>query len=76
MEGAHKKAKQGKYLFSGGKSGKIGKKEYQEIVIEQQLLSEWFRNQSQETKLCYTKMPVNRELTFDQDVTSEKMVNN
>ena len=26
IEGAHKKAKQGKYLFSGGKSGKIGKK--------------------------------------------------
>ena len=76
MEGAHKKAKQGKYLFSGGKSGKVGKKEYQERVIEQQLLSEWFRNESQETKLCYTKMPVNRELTFDQDVTSEKMVNN
>ena len=53
MEGAHKKAKQGKYLFSGGKSGKTGKQEYQERVIKQQLLSEWFRSEANKNKkLC------------------------
>ena len=50
MEGAHKKAKQGKYLSSGGKSGKTGKQEYEERVIEQQLLSEWFKSESNENK--------------------------
>ena len=73
MEGAHKKAKQGKYLFSGGKSGKTGKQEYQERVIEQQLLSEWFRSESnQNKKLC--KKSVNKQLNFDQESASGSMV--
>ena len=50
MEGAHKKAKQGKYLFSGEKSGKTGKQEYQERAIEKQLLIEWFISELNENK--------------------------
>ena len=73
MEGAHKKAKQGKYLFSGGKSRKTGKQEYQERVIEQQLLSEWFISESNENKkLC--KKSVNKQLNFDQESASGSMV--
>ena len=64
MEGAHKKAKQGKYFFSGGKSGKTEKQEYQERVIEQQLLSEWFRSESNENKKFHEKS-VNKQLNFD-----------
>ena len=64
MEGAHKKAKQDKYLFSGEKSGKTGKQEYQERVIEQQLLSEWFGSESNENNnLC--EKSVNKQLNFD-----------
>ena len=64
MECAHKKAKQGKYLFSGAKLGKTGKQEYPERVIEQQLLSEWFGSESNENKkLC--EKSVNKQLNFD-----------
>ena len=73
MEGAHKKAKQGKYLLSGGKSGKTGKQEYQERVIEQQLLSELFGSESNENKeLC--KKSVNKQLNFDQESASRSIV--
>ena len=77
MEGAHKRAKQGKFIFSGGKSGKIGKREYQERVIEQQILNEWFHSESIEAKKLSEKQSVSRHLNFDatRDTTSENMVN-
>ena len=50
MEEAHKKAKQGKFIFSGGKSGITGKREYQERVIEKQILNKWFHSESVEAK--------------------------
>ena len=43
MEGAHKRTKQGEYLFTGGSAGNTGKEDYQKRVITQQFLNEWFR---------------------------------
>ena len=43
MEGYHKLGKQGKFSFSGGKTGPTGKREYQERVLEQQFVNAWFR---------------------------------
>ena len=43
MEGYHKLGKQGKFNFSGGKTGPTGKREYQESVLEQQFVNAWFR---------------------------------
>ena len=40
METKHKESKKGNFLFSGGKSGPIGKVEYQKQVLQQQFLSE------------------------------------
>ena len=50
MEEAHKRAKQGKFIFCGGKSGKTGKREYQERVIKQQVLNERCHSESVEAK--------------------------
>ena len=76
-EGAHKRAKQGKFIFSGGKSGKTGKRKYQERVIEQQILNEWFHSESVEAKELSEKQSVSRHLNFDPtgDTPSENMVN-
>ena len=35
--------KQGKFNFSGGKTGPTEKREYQECVLEQQFVNAWFR---------------------------------
>ena len=43
METKHKESKQGNFLFSGGKSGPIGKVEYQKQVLQQQFLSKYLR---------------------------------
>ena len=51
IEGAHKRAKQGKFIFSGGRLGKTGKTDYQKRVIEQQFHNEWFRGESTEMKI-------------------------
>ena len=51
MEGLHKQGKQGKYQFSGGRSGKTGKVDHQKRVLEQQFLNEWFRSESNEVRL-------------------------
>ena len=63
MEGVHKRAKQGKYLFSRGKAGKTGKEDFQRRVITQQFLKEWFRGESTENK--HVKANVNRNVNFE-----------
>ena len=50
LETKHKDAKQGNFLFSGGKAGAIGKLEYQKNVLQQQF-NEWMRIQTTITKL-------------------------
>ena len=50
MEGLHKSGKQGKYQFSGGRSGRTGKLEYQRRVLEQQFLNECFRSERTEIR--------------------------
>ena len=76
-EGAHKRPKQGKFIFSGSKLGKAGKREYQERVIEQQMLNEWFHSESVAAKKLSEKQSESRHLNFDAtgDTTSENVVN-
>ena len=77
MEGPHKRARKGKFIFSGGNLGKTGKREYQERVIEQQILNGWFHSESIEAKKLYGKQSVSRHLNFDAtgDTTLENIVN-
>ena len=71
MEGAHKRAKQGKFIFSGGRLGKTGKTDYQKRVIEQQFLNEWFRGESTEMKNS-AKRSVNRQLDFENEAVENQ----
>ena len=79
MEGVHKLGKKGKYNFSGGKSSQIGRKQYQEHVIEQQFYNEWFRLEKHDMQCSHepTKK-VQSKLNFDQenpeDITEKTMV--
>ena len=50
LETKHKDAKQGKFLFIGGKAGAIGKLEYQKNVLQQQFNNEWMRIQNNNNK--------------------------
>ena len=43
MEGNYNLGKQGRFNFSGGKTGPTGKRECQELFLEQQFVNEWFR---------------------------------
>ena len=60
METKHR-VKKGNFLFSGGKSGPIGKVEYQKQVLQQQFLSEYLRI---ETSSSY-QTNVSRKLEYD-----------
>ena len=51
FETKHKESKKGKFLFSGGKAGPIGKEEYQKQVIQQQFMSEFLRTEMKSTQL-------------------------
>lgn len=48
METKHKECKQGNYIFSGGRAGETGRKDYQERVLEQQFVNEWLRLENRE----------------------------
>ena len=50
MEGLHKSGTQSKYQISGGRSGRTGKLEYQERVLDQQFLNECVRSERTEIK--------------------------
>ena len=56
MEGLHKSGKQGKYLFSGGRSGRTGKLEYHRRVLKQQFLTECIRSERTEIR-ALTRIP-------------------
>lgn len=50
METKHKEAKQGNYIYSGGRAGETGKIDYQRRVLTQQFCHEWASIEHQETK--------------------------
>ena len=50
METKHKKAKQGNYIYSGGRVGETRKIEYQKRVLTQQFCHEWASVENQEKK--------------------------
>ena len=61
METRHKDAKQGNYIYSGGRTGATGKIEYQRRVLTQQFCHEWASvenreksgsNYSSDSKVC------------------------
>ena len=56
MEGLHKSDKQGTCQFSGGRSGRAGKLQYQRRVLEQQFLNECFRSEGTEIR-ALTRSP-------------------
>ena len=64
LETKHKDAKQGNFLFSGGKAGAIGKLEYQKNVSQQQFNNEWIRLQNNNNKTS-EKRTVQRSLNFE-----------
>ena len=68
MEGVHKVWKQGSNSFSGGKSGQIGQKEYQEHALEQQFVNEWLRLQKMDSK----KPNAKRKLIYEHSTVKEK----
>ena len=52
METKHKEAKQGNYIYSGGRVGETGKIEYQKRVLTQQFCHEWASVENREKKGC------------------------
>ena len=70
MEGAHKPWKQGKYTFSGGRSGPTGRHDYQKQVITRQFINEWVRAETNEMR---PSSITRRQLEFDQD--DEQVIN-
>ena len=52
METKHKEAKQGNYIYSGGRLGETGKIEYQKRVLNQQFCHEWASVENREKKGC------------------------
>ena len=62
MESLHKSWRQGKLLYSGGRSGPTGKRDYQVNVIKQQFINEWFRQETSQSKLLTA-----RKLHFEND---------
>lgn len=48
METKHKECKQGNFIFSGGRAGETGRKDYQRRVLEQQFVNEWLRLENRE----------------------------
>ena len=52
METKHKEAKQGNYIYSGGRVGETGKIEYQKRVLTQQFCHEWASVEKREKKGC------------------------
>lgn len=53
METKHKDAKQGNYIYSGGRTGETGKSDYQKSVLTQQFCHEWASVQNRERKGCH-----------------------
>ena len=51
METKHE-AKQGNYIYSGGRVGETGKTEYQKRVLTQQFCHEWASVENREKKRC------------------------
>ena len=52
METKHKEAKQGNYIYSGGRAGETGKIDYQKRVLTQQFCHEWASVENREKKGC------------------------
>lgn len=52
METRHKDAKQGNYIYSGGRTGETGKIDYQRRVLTQQFCHEWASVENREKKGC------------------------
>ena len=52
METRHKDAKQGNYVYSGGRTGEAGKTDYQKRVLIQQFCHEWASVENRERKGC------------------------
>ena len=50
METKHKEAKQGNFIYSGGRAGETGKIDYQKRVLTQQFCHEWASVQNREKK--------------------------
>jgi len=50
METKHKEAKQGNYIYSGGRAGETGKIDYQKRVLTQQFCHEWASVENREKK--------------------------
>ena len=64
--------------FSGENSGHIGRKQYQEHVVEQQFCNEWFRVEKHDMQCSHEPTrKVQRKLNFDQEnpenITEEKL---
>jgi len=52
METKHKEAKQGNYIYSGGRAGETGKIDYQKRVLTQQFCHAWTSVENREKKGC------------------------
>ena len=52
METRHKDAKQGNYVYSGGRTGETGKTDYQKRVLTQQFYDEWASVENRDRKGC------------------------
>ena len=64
LETKHKDAKQGNFLFIGGKAGAIEKLEYQKNGLQQQFNNEWMRIQNNNNKTS-EKRTVQRSFNFE-----------
>ena len=52
METKHTQAKQGNYIYSGGRAGKTGKIDHEKRVLTQQFCHEWASVMNREEKGC------------------------
>ena len=52
METKHKEAKQGNFIYSGGRTGETGRSDYQKRVLNQQFCHEWTSIENREKKGC------------------------
>ena len=52
METRHKDAKQGNYVYSGGRTSETGKTDYQKRILTQQFCHEWASVDNRERKGC------------------------